>query len=227
MLGQIFVARQRHVGDELRVDRRGFVRMQDDDGLLRVEVGHQRVQGGVAKVLSVAVGGQFDAVSSQHLQGVACLLQCVRHIGQGQRGAEHKTPRKAGLQRGALFVVFSAHRRRSLRIAEEGLRRGHRQHRSLDAGLAHEGDVLLHVPARGGEPLVHLGAVGLDVVAEVCAISIVIKLIISVFLIVNLKLQNTSHIHFRFPIIRTMLSHQRVGSSQWKNTIVEDRYPMR
>ena len=66
-----------------------------------------------------------------------------------------------------------------------------------------------------------------SICAEVCAISNVIKLIISVFLIVNLKLQNTSHIHFRFPIVRTMLSHKRVGSSQWKNTIVEERRPMR
>ncbi len=45
-----------------------------------------------------------------------------------------------------------------------GLRRGHRQHRSLDTGLVHEDDVLLHVPARDGEPLVHIGTVGLDVV---------------------------------------------------------------
>ena len=37
----------------------------------------------------------------------------------------------------------------------------------------------------------------------------------------------TSHTHFFVPIIRTMLSHQRVGSSQWKNTIVEERRPMR
>ena len=45
-----------------------------------------------------------------------------------------------------------------------GLRRGHCQHRSLDAGLVHEGDVLLHVPARDGKAFVQLGTVGLDVV---------------------------------------------------------------
>ena len=163
-LGQVFVARQRHIGNQLCVHRRGFVRMQDDDGILRVEVCHKGVQGGVAEVLSVAVGGQLDAVGPQHLQGVVRLLQSVRHIRQRQCGAEHKTPREAGLQRGTLLVVLSAHRRRSLRVAEEGLRRGHRQHRSLDAGLVHKGDVLLHVPARDGEPLVHFGVVDLDVV---------------------------------------------------------------
>ena len=84
--------------------------MEDDNGVLLVEVGHQCVESGVAEVLPIAVCGQFDAVGSQHLKGIACLLKSVRHIGQGQCGAEQETAGVACLQCGALLVVSAAQR---------------------------------------------------------------------------------------------------------------------
>ena len=92
--------------------------MQDDDGVLPVEIGHQGVEGWVAEVLPVAVGGQLDAVSTQHLKGITCLLKGVMHVGQGQRGAEEEASGVAYLQCGALFVVPAAHRSRGLPIAK-------------------------------------------------------------------------------------------------------------
>ena len=80
-LGQVFITGQRHVGNQLLIDCRGFVWVQDDDGVLLVEIGHQRVQSGVTEVLSVAVGSQLDAICPQDLQGIASLFQCVWHIG--------------------------------------------------------------------------------------------------------------------------------------------------
>ena len=80
-LGQVFITGQRHVGNQLLIDRRGFVWVQDDDGVLLVEIGHQRVQSGVAEILSVAVGSQLDAICPQDLQGIASLFQGVCHIG--------------------------------------------------------------------------------------------------------------------------------------------------
>ncbi len=56
-LGQVFITGQWHIGNQLRIDRRGFVWMQDDDGVLLIQIGHQRVQSGVTEVLSVTVGG--------------------------------------------------------------------------------------------------------------------------------------------------------------------------
>ena len=138
--------------------------VQDDNGVLLVEVGHECVEGGVAEVLPVAVRGQFDAVGTQHFEGIACLLEGVRHIGQGQCGAEQETAWVACLQRGTLLVVSAAHRCRGLRIAEERLWRGHGEHSGLDAGLVHKGNVSLCIPARDGKTLVHLGTVGLNVV---------------------------------------------------------------
>ena len=162
-LGKVFVACQWHVGNQLCVDRRGLVGMQDDNGVLLVEVGHQCVEGGVAEVLPIAVRGQLDAVGSQNLKGVASLLQSMRHIRQGQCGTEKESAGIACLQCSALLVVSAAHRCRGLRIAKEWLRCRHGEHGGLDAGLVHKGDVALRIPAGDREPFVHLGTVGLDV----------------------------------------------------------------
>ena len=174
-LGQIFIAGQRHIGNQLSIERRGFVRVQDDDGVLLVEIGHQRVQSRVTEVLSVAVGSQLDAICTQDFQGIASLLQCVWHIGQRQGCTKHETSKIACLQCSALFIVATAHRRRSLCIAKSRLWCGHGQHSGLNASLVHKGDMLFRIPSRNRETFVHLGTVGFDVIEVALSDGVAVK----------------------------------------------------
>ena len=136
--------------------------MGDDDGLVRVQHLHQRLQFRVAQVLAVAVGGQFYTVRMEDIQGIDRFFHRPLHIRQRQGGAEKEPSGIPGLERGALLVVFAAECRRFGTVAEPGLRCRHRQDGGLDARLVHEGQMLLHVPARDRETLVHFGPMGLD-----------------------------------------------------------------
>ena len=138
--------------------------MQDDDSVFRVEIGHQRVQHGVAEVLAVAVGGQLHAIGPQNLQGVFRFSQGSVHIGQRQGCTKHETVGVTCFQCSTFLVEPATNRSRSLGIAKIRLRSGHGQYRGLDASRVHEGKVFLNIPCRDGKAFVHLGTVGLDII---------------------------------------------------------------
>ena len=95
--GQILIRGQGHIGDQLVIDGGRLVRMGDDDGLVRIQHLHQRLQFRVAQVLAVAVGCQFHTVCMEDIQGIDRFLHRPLHIRQRQGGAEKEPSGIPGL----------------------------------------------------------------------------------------------------------------------------------
>ena len=161
-VGKVFIRSQRHGGDQFVIDGGGLVRMGDDNGFPAVQIGHQRFQLRITEILTVAVGGKFDAIGTKNFQGIFRFFNGEVYIRQRKGRTEHELAWIQGFQRRGFLVELTADAGRFSAVSKVWLRRRHREHGSPDSGSVHKLQMSFRAPCRDGETLIHFHSMGFN-----------------------------------------------------------------